>query len=488
MKRIAMTFALLAALAGAESLSAQTRRYKLIDLGTLGGPNSAQVVESPTVNNPGDVVGMSETSTPDPNCPGCFLSHAFRWHKSVMTDLGTLLGGSGSGAFGTNDRGETFGLSDNGVLDPLFGVPELRAVVWKKDGQIIDLGTLGGGSSVVNDMHGINNRGEVVGGSTNDVPDPFFGIGIQVRAFLWQNGTMQDLGTLGGPDAFASAINDQGQVIGVSYPDFTPNLAGFDFCLPVLTTHPFLWERGKMVDLGTLGGTCAVSAALNSRRQVAGTSVLAGDEIFHPFLWDNGILRDLGTLGGTYGNASLLNDPGDIAGVAQLPGDELHHAFFWRKGVMSDLGTIGDDPCSVAHGMNIGGQVVGTSTDCFGTELHGFVWQPGGSMIDLNSFVPPDSDLIVVDGETINDRGEIAGDGLLPNGDFHAVLLIPCGEGANYDEGCLDATARASSTAQGRLALNSRTPTNALRPEVLPTLGTGHLRWYRSSRHGEPKN
>ena len=47
-------------------------------------------------------------------------------------------------------------------------------------------------------------------------------------------------------------------------------------------------------------------------------------------------------------------------------------------------------------------------------------------MIDLNDFVPPGSDLQVTDGETINDRGEIAGSGMLPNGDFHAIVLVPC--------------------------------------------------------------
>jgi hypothetical protein len=47
-------------------------------------------------------------------------------------------------------------------------------------------------------------------------------------------------------------------------------------------------------------------------------------------------------------------------------------------------------------------------------------------MIDLNDFVPSDVELTVTDGESINDRGEIAGSGLLPNGDFHAIVLQPC--------------------------------------------------------------
>jgi hypothetical protein len=57
-------------------------------------------------------------------------------------------------------------------------------------------------------------------------------------------------------------------------------------------------------------------------------------------------------------------------------------------------------------------------------------------MTDLNAFVPPGSDLTLADAGFINDRGEIAGLGVLPNGNTHAVLLVPCGEGT---EGCVDA-------------------------------------------------
>jgi probable HAF family extracellular repeat protein len=80
--------------------------------------------------------------------------------------------------------------------------------------------------------------------------------------------------------------------------------------------------------------------------------------------------------------------------------------------------------------MNARGQVVGTSGDCGGQfEKHGFIWQRGGPMVDLNSFVPRGSHLMITDGESINDRGEIAASGMLPNGDFHAVVLIPCNGG-----------------------------------------------------------
>jgi hypothetical protein len=105
---------------------------------------------------------------------------------------------------------------------------------------------------------------------------------------------------------------------------------------------------------------------------------------------------------------------------------------------MTDLGTVGSDLCSVAHSVNASGEVVGTSGDqpggCNGAfEQHGFLSVRGGPMIDLNRFVPASSDLTITDGETINNRGEIGASGMLPNGDFHAVVLVPCRCG----RGCL---------------------------------------------------
>ena len=269
--------------------------------------------------------------------------------------------------------------------------------------------------------------------AVNTIPDPFSFLATQLRAFLWENGVMQDLGTLGGPEGWALFINERGQVAGLSLTNFTPNpTTGFP------TQDPFLWERGKMLDLGTLGGTVGSPFGLNNRGQVVGSSNLAGDIYSHPFLWDRGTLTDLGTLGGGYGSANSVNDAGEIVGWATYPGDLIFQAVLWKNGGMTALGAVPGDCCSLASWINSRAQVVGTSGNSDFSVQHAFLWEHGGPAIDLNTLIAPGSGLTLTSAGDINDRGEIAGAGVLANGDTHAFLLIPCGQG---DEGCADSAA-----------------------------------------------
>ena len=365
--------------------------YKLIDLGTLGGPNSFSTAPSSgiTLTNGGNFVGEADLSTPDPYAPNCLqfsclVNHSFSWNGRVKTDMGALPGVNSSIPFATNEHGQTIGGSENGLLDPLTGFPAFRGVLWQQ-GKIIDLGSFGGNNSLA---LSINSRGQVVGGAQNAIPDSFaFCIQpflqfypTQVHAFSWQDGKMRDLGTLGGNDSCAFEVNDQGQVAGFSYTNTVPNPN-----TGVPTQDPFLWERGKMTDLGTLGGTYGIPSWVNNHGQVVGFSNMPGDWFSHPFFWDKGVITDMGTLGGYYGNALWINDAGQAVGISDLA-DFTHHAFVWSKGKMTDLGAVGTDPCSNGFYINASGQVVGTSTDCNGTVLHAFLWEHG-SMVNLNAYM-----------------------------------------------------------------------------------------------------
>jgi probable HAF family extracellular repeat protein len=128
---------------------------------------------------------------------------------------------------------------------------------------------------------------------------------------------MQDLGTLGGPDAIAGLINNKGDITGPSYTSIDP-ITGFPAAV-----HPFLWNKGTMIDLGSLGGTDSESTALNERGDIVGFSTLAGDLISHPFLWSKGQLTDLGTLGGNSGTTNWINDPATLRAKLTSPRPHL---------------------------------------------------------------------------------------------------------------------------------------------------------------------
>ena len=464
-----IVLAVLATLGTAARLAAQEQKeeknehhhYKLIDVGTLGGPSSlfsGPILE--ILNNRGTFAVIANTSTanPNPGCnipfslPDCFVEHAAVWHDGTLIDLGVFPGGVNSQTVAISGNGLITGFSENGLIDPLSGQAEIVAVLWEGR-KAINLGTLSGGTESIG--FGVNSGGEVIGLSNNDVPDAFSlgGFPTQARAFLWQHGVMKDLGTLGGPDAFPNVINERGQIVGFSYTDSTPNPT-----TGTPTQDPFLWHDGTMTDLGTLGGTVGTANWINQGGQVVGTSNLAGDATHHGFLWDEGNLIDLGTLGGIRSEADWISESGFVVGRADVPGSQAHHAFRWKNGVMTDLGLLPLQTCSTALSANSRGQVVGETAIC-GASISGpaFLSEHGEPMVDVNTLIVPASDLNVVDAFEINERGEIAAHGNLSNGDSHAVLLIPCDENHAGVEDCDYSTVEPETAAQ----LNSAPITQA---------------------------
>ena len=130
---------------------------------------------------------------------------------------------------------------------------------------------------------------------------------------------------------------------------------------------------------------------------------------------------------------------------------------------MTDLGTISGDPCSDGFYLNERGQAIGISTDCNGTVLHTFLWE-NGSMIDLSAQVLPGSGFAGLEPVVINDRGEIVGNGLLQNGDFHAVVLTPDGDRDEGSEVSITATASSPASGAARQHLVSAREAPALGP------------------------
>jgi probable HAF family extracellular repeat protein len=422
-------------------------QYTLIVLPTLGGPNNYWENPGPVFNNRGMVALFgSDINAPDPNpnaCfnPDCYRDHAAIWQDGTLIDLGAFPGPTSSGLGGISPNGLfATGISTDGSVSPDTG-PIFRGALFTH-GRVVDLGTLGGLYSGGMD---VNDRGQVVGFAENTTPDPHAGdiggaynqgappVPNEIRAFLWQNGHLQDLGTLGGNDAEAWMINENGQVTGAS---FTSTATNATTGLP--TQHPFLWDRGKMLDLGTLGGTWGLPADLNDAGQVVGSMNLAGDKAHHAFLWKQGKLTDLGTLGGATSDAEWENAAGDVVGRADVRstgpacsvGGPLgsnkcpHHAVMWKNGKIIDLGTPAGQTCATATSINAADQVVGSTGSC-GHGGNGFLWENRKMYLGSDLIPPQPSGLKVEDTFYINDRGEIYGVGALPNGDERAIMLEP---------------------------------------------------------------
>jgi probable HAF family extracellular repeat protein len=296
---------------------------------------------------------------------------------------------------------------------------------------VTDLGTLGGGTSTAT---GINNKGQVVGGSYlagNAAEDPF----------IYSGGVMTDLGAVGGfPISGAAAINDAGQVVG--------NLWSSNDASSV--SHAFLYSNGVMTDLGTMGYKASAAGGINASGQVVGW---AGDPLVkgHAFLYSGGVMTELGVPSGNYTTASGINDSGLVVGQVtppypgaylysisagtmtslgngdavainaggQVVGEIDSHAFLYSGGVTTDLGTLGG-ASSEAAGINTGGQVVGDSYTSGGAD-HAFLYR-GGSLLDLNSLIAPASGWTLEKANGINDSGQIVGVGSI-GGQEHAFLL-----------------------------------------------------------------
>jgi probable HAF family extracellular repeat protein len=406
--------------------------YKVVVLGSLGGPNSGtggQLSGLRPLNSRGTVLVVGDTTVPDPFDAGFNIFHFYTWSTGIQTDFNALPvqpGSAGNDAYPNwiSDSGLVAGWSANGLIDPITQVPETHAALWTPEGKIVDLGTLGGYQSQAN---AVNDFGLVAGWVENTTPDPFsFGEGTQTQAFLWAFGVMHPLGTLGGPDSNAFNINDLVQASGCSLTSDTPNVTtGFP------TFDAFIWTNGKMIDLhpGNFGGTQGCANYLNNRSQVVGFMNLASDQYAHPFLWDRGETTDLFTVGnlqGNYGSAYVANDQGHVAGFASLPGDAVIHSVLWRNGEITDIQTVDGDPCSLSYDINSSDQIVGTSGSCdFSTVLHAFLWE-NGDIVDLNTLIPANSGIQLQSAYEINDNGVIAGNGILTaNGDGRVFLLIP---------------------------------------------------------------
>jgi probable HAF family extracellular repeat protein len=366
---------------------------------------------------------------------------ARKYQVSYLDDLG----GTNSRGNSINNRGWIAGFSR------LSGDQNRHATLWQ-DGSLLDLGTLGGedkNSSVAWPVK--NNRGIIAGISQTDTPEPngerwscsaFFSgpnrEGYTCLGFKWENGIMKPLAPLpGGNNSFATGADNKGQVVG-----WAENGVHDTTCVApqVLQFRPVIWGpgTGQIQELPLISGdTSGAATAINNRGQIVGISGICDQAVgrhtaMHAVLWDKGEVIDIGNVGAAlWITPMFINERGDIVGFGATQPDDLAgnflRGFVWtRKGGMKRLDPLPliDHVSSQAASINERGQVVGSSCTLAGDCL-AFLWEKD-VLMNLNDFIAPGFDGVLINAQDINDRGEITGRAFDPAaGKLRAYVAVP---------------------------------------------------------------
>ncbi len=294
-----------------------TKDTGMLDLGTLGGLNASAAGP----NNKDELAIYSETSNLDPlgeNFCAFGTGHiclAAVWKDSQMRALPTL-GGNNAQALAINNRGQMIGVAENSTQDPECPSPQVldfEAAIWEPNGNIHELPPLPG--DTVGFALRLNDTGQAVGSSGSCANTTASGLEAGPHAVLWNHRSPINLGSLGGTMlGTAAAVNDRGEVVGAS--DLSSELPGF----PGVQLHSFVWTKdGGMQDLGTVGGDFSgLPTQINNDGQVVGASCDINGNC-RAFLWQRGKMMDLNAL--IPGDSPLylvfaldINDAGEIVG------------------------------------------------------------------------------------------------------------------------------------------------------------------------------
>jgi len=310
------------------------RNGSILDLGTLGGPNSS--VTWNVKNTEGIIVGISQTAAPDPLGEAWssaafygppynvgFINLGFVWEQGQMRGLPTFAGGNNGFATGANNLDQVVGWAENDVHDPACVSPQVlqfRPAMWGlgPPDQIHELPLISGDTSGA--ATAINDNGQITG--ISGICDQAVGRHTARHAVLWENGGVTDIGNLGANWwNTPTAINQHGDVVGF---DGDPAFVEGDIL------HAFIWTKDNGIQaLKPLRGRVpqhvdSEAYGINERRQVVGVSCDANFVDCRAVVWDHGVYpTDLNDLKGGYSallaSAKDINDKGEITGRAIDP-------------------------------------------------------------------------------------------------------------------------------------------------------------------------
>jgi probable HAF family extracellular repeat protein len=371
-------------------------QYSVTDLGTLKGGSFSQ---GTTVGNNGVVTGLSDA--PDGKLHAVIWRDGKIIDVSKQTPEGANSGAFGVNLWGQIlIQSELTTKDPNTENFCAYGTDLACRAFILQNGATIPLPTLGGTNS---GPGWINDRGEAVGFAETKVKDPTCPSGISAsgtgpqsldfEAVIWgpRFGEVRALPPLHGDSVgMAFGINDAGQVVGGSGVCSDTVLPG-----PSLTPHAVLWENGNAISMGSLGGTVNLEAfgvgtialSINNRGEAVGAAALPGNATSHAFFWSKQLrhMIDLGTVPGDVYSAGLaINDEGDVVGPS-IDSDGNLRAYVRKHGPNNtpvDLNELvqADAPLYllIASAINDRGEIVGFGVDANG-DLHGFLAIPCAS-------------------------------------------------------------------------------------------------------------
>jgi probable HAF family extracellular repeat protein len=280
-------------------------RFEILDLNDL---NETDIAFLFSINNDGVITGTSNLGN-----PGTSKTVATTWINGRATSLGLVPGDHYSEGATTNLIGQSVGVSN--FVEKLGHIIRIYpTAVFFENGQVTELESLvqSGEDWTLMYANDINDFGQIIGWGRDNSTE-------EIVSFLFEDGILTELGTLGGYATQPYAMNNAGHVIGQSWTSAGQN-------------HAFIWEDGIMTDLGTFGGRDSRALSVNEFGQVVGGSEKTGGRE-RAVLWADGRSIDLGSLGGEQANANGINNQGQVVGFST---DEnwYAHMFLWEDSLM----------------------------------------------------------------------------------------------------------------------------------------------------------
>lgn len=305
--------------------------------------------------------------------------------------------------------GDRFVGESNGVQSE-DGYP--LATSWSEPGSPQSIGGIGVSVSFASD---VNSRGQIVGLAdfVDGLPDPF------AVAFVWESGVhraLPDLTATGFPFSFPNAIDERGNVVGVST---APS-----------GLHAVLWRGAHVLDLGTLGGPTSEAHDLDELGRIVGGAYRA-DGRRVAVMWvprkDGGAVApadpeyrcvQLVDLGGPFASATGINAHGQVVGSATIVGSNDARPFLWQSGSAIGLTTLALP--ARANAIEDSGTIVGAS----GTRA--VLWRAGEpGIVDLNDVTAGLAGWTLREAFDVDESGRIVGRAIDAQGTPRAFLLEP---------------------------------------------------------------